>query len=335
MEHSHKNEITHDAFREGIIEELGYKPKELSDEKKSTIIKDIEENWWLCGGKDTHRENNHNDTEVEENKVSDRVLETWKKLWVHYFDDKPMPETTSRCVCKKNHLRYNCYITNGDTVLIIGRVCMLQFLPKMGKQWKDTLAKHCERCNAVHRNRKDNICNACRPIVKEERDAEEAKKILEMMKQRLEERKLKLERERQRLLFMRYWLLRSPMIKRRIQKKREARLEQERRTMEEERKRLEQEERDRQEKARKWREQVETIKRELQEAAERKKKEASVCRCGGWKRPEYPECWDCRTKRLANLSDVQKKKLVCSCGRSKKPQFERCFTCNQSSKYPS
>jgi hypothetical protein len=263
MNCTHKNTITHRAFREGIIRELGYKLDELTDQKKNEIIKDIEENWWFCGGRDTRSEEKVNDDEGEINTVSDRVLKLWEELWRHYFGSRPMPDSPTYCVCRHHGLRYNCFITNGDDVIVIGRVCMTQFLPKQSKEYNDTLAKHCERCDAVHRNRKDNLCNECRLIVAEERKAEENRK--------------KHEDER-------------------------VRLEEERKRQEEERERLE----------------------------ELKWKRAHKCPCGGWKRPEYPECWNCRSTRLNSLSETQKKKILCQCGRSKKPQYAKCFTCNKS-----
>jgi len=263
------NHITYHAFRRGIIEELGYKEDELSDEVKDAIIKDVEKNWWFCGGQDTRLENELNNEE-DGTTVSDRVLKQWRELWRHYFGNEEMPSATPTCICKQKGLRYNCFITNGVKVLIIGRICMLQFLPKQAKEAKDASSKHCSRCNTVHRNRKDNYCNDCRSLIKAEQEME-----------RYNEEKKEWERLRR---------------------------EQEQRDMEFRRRA------------------VEVMK---QQEEEKKERERRQCGCGGWKPPQYPECWDCRKKRLDSLSETEKKKVLCPCGKMKRPQFATCWVCSK------
>jgi hypothetical protein len=240
---------------------LGYEEDELSNEAKDRIIKDVEENWWFCGGRDTHIENDED--EEYGSVVSEAQLTKWEALWKHYFPNRAMPETSHECVCNKGGLRYNCFITNGERMLIIGRVCLKQFLPKQHQEAKDAVAKRCDRCKEIHRNRKDNLCKKCRPIVKMEQRAEEEKR------QHEEDEKKKREEE------------------------------------------------------------ATTLRKRLQEAEEEEEKQAMVCSCGGWKRSQYPECWDCRNKRISSLSEIEKKRMLCACGKTKKPQYPKCFVCSR------
>jgi hypothetical protein len=245
---------------------LGYEEDELSNEVKDRIIKDVEQNWWFCGGRDTHIENDED--EEHGSIVSEAQLAKWEALWEHYFPGRAMPEPSHECVCNKGGLRYNCFITNGKKVLIIGRVCLKQFLPKQHQEAKEATSKRCDRCKAVHRNRKDNYCNDCRSLIKAEQEME-----------RYNEEKKEWERLRR---------------------------EQEQRDMEFRRRA------------------VEVMK---QQEEEKKERERRQCGCGGWKPPQYPECWDCRKKRLDSLSETEKKKVLCPCGKMKKPQFATCWSC--------
>jgi len=66
-----------------------------------------------------------------------------------------LPDLVDRCVC--NHLiRENCYVTDGERILIVGNCCIKRFLPK------ENSGRTCEICRQPHRNRKDNKCNNCR-----------------------------------------------------------------------------------------------------------------------------------------------------------------------------
>lgn len=256
----HKNHITNPAFKEGILEALGYKIDELPEEEKDRIVKDVEENWWFCGGKDTQPE-----SEIQ----CPYDQKEWYRLWTHYFGDKQMPPTTGWCVCRQDGLRYNLYITDGNRIITIGSVCMYQFLPRIARQVKE---KRCEECRIPHQNRKDNYCSECRIIRKrQQREAEKERK-------RNEER-AKMEEA----------------IQKRIE---EHKREMERRKRDEEQKRYEEEQ-----------------------------QQARQCRCGGWKRPEYPVCWECHQKELSNMSEMDKKKYLCACGKRKKPQYTTCWIC--------
>lgn len=169
-------------FREGLILYFGL--LHSSKEEQDCKIQEVEEKWWFCGGCDTRSEFDEKDNEDqgESQSVSEEVLKRWSDLWKHYFPNRPMPQPTEVCVCKQKHLRYNCYITDGNEVIIIGRICMYQFIKKA----KDYMKKKCSKCFQTHRNRNNNYCKDCRIIVKKE---EEQKKKEEEDKQREEERK--------------------------------------------------------------------------------------------------------------------------------------------------
>ena len=277
------NHITYWAFRRGLIRQLGYEEDELSNEAKDRIIKDVEQNWWFCGGRDTHIENDED--EEHGSVVSEAQLAKWEALWEHYFPGRAMPEPSHECVCNKGGLRYNCFITNGKRVLIIGRVCLTQFLPKQHQEAKDAVAKRCDRCKEVHRNRKDNLCKKCRPIVMMEKRVEEArerKRVEEEEKRRHHEEEKKREETG-----MRSFLNDTTLLKRMNK--------------------VEEQKKDTQcgcgmEKApyfpqcyycheKKLREQQDRLK---QMSPEQRK--AVVCACGKTKKPQFVTCWSCRSQ---------------------------------------
>lgn len=190
------NKITNPAFREGIMEALGFQVDDLSLEAKGRIIRDVEENWWFCGGRDTQPES---ETPCPYN------TKEWATLWRHYHGNKPMPDACRFCVCRQDGLRYNLFITDGPRVITIGSVCMYQFLPRIAGQIKSKYCEHIiggKRCMEPHRNRKDNYCKECRPMVKEEREAEEERKKQEEKQEREREEQMewreRMERERER-----------------------------------------------------------------------------------------------------------------------------------------
>jgi len=67
--------------------------------------------------------------------------------------ETPLPEPTDTCVCG-HAIKENCYITNGTDILVLGNCCIQRFCP--------TSKRSCEKCGAVHKNRKNNRCNTCR-----------------------------------------------------------------------------------------------------------------------------------------------------------------------------
>ena len=64
-----------------------------------------------------------------------------------------LPEQVNECVCG-HAISENCYITDGEQILVLGNCCIIKFCPKSSRT--------CEKCEAPHKNSKDNRCNKCR-----------------------------------------------------------------------------------------------------------------------------------------------------------------------------
>ena len=160
-----QNHITYWRFREGICQVQGLDEK-ASEEEKDKVIKEIETKWWFCGGRDTRIDLDIEDEEGETTSIPPHVLEEWEQLWKHTFPDHPMPSAEDTCICDKKGLRYNCYITDGVNVIIIGRVCLRQFLPRQAHKMNH---RRCDQCRAPHLNRKSRLCNECRFREKEKK----------------------------------------------------------------------------------------------------------------------------------------------------------------------
>lgn len=69
------------------------------------------------------------------------------------FKDDEIPELIDKCVCGQCILE-NCYITDGERILVLGNCCIKKFIPKSSRT--------CEICGEPHKNRKVNKCNNCR-----------------------------------------------------------------------------------------------------------------------------------------------------------------------------
>ncbi len=189
--------ITYERFKRGLIECLtGRLVQDVSSEEQDAIVREVEEKWWFCGGRDTRADaHEHERDDGEAGSVSDETLAIWERLWRHYWGDEPMPETEQSCVCDQKGLRYNCFVTDGIQVLVIGRVCLKQFLPQ---QARDMMSHRCEDCMKPHRNRKDNYCNDCR-IKRKQEEEKRKQEAKEEEERRQRERDAEL-RERVRLL---------------------------------------------------------------------------------------------------------------------------------------
>ncbi len=78
---------------------------------------------------------------------------------IHYkhfrknYPDDATPEHDKFCLCG-HHIKHNCWISNGTDVLTVGESCINRFFKKT--------IKCCDVCKVAHRNRRDNVCNACR-----------------------------------------------------------------------------------------------------------------------------------------------------------------------------
>lgn len=186
MSESH-NSITYQNFRVGLLSYLGYTVREIYDmtpEQKNELIKPFETEWWFCGGRDT---------DPTADAPCPHPLKEWNKLWVHYHGDRKMPDPIHTCICGKEGIRFNVYITNGSKVISIGIICMRQFLPKIAESIPK---KYCDECMTPHRNRKDNYCKECR-VLRKEREAKQQKEQEEAEEKERQERvRIAMENER-------------------------------------------------------------------------------------------------------------------------------------------
>lgn len=66
-------------------------------------------------------------------------------------------EQSNHCICGSK-IKYNYYITNYSFIYIVGSCCVKKFLSQAGSM------KTCTICQAVHNNRKKNLCSHCRVI---------------------------------------------------------------------------------------------------------------------------------------------------------------------------
>lgn len=71
----------------------------------------------------------------------------------NFYKGNKHPDTTNKCICKHKIIE-NCYITNGERLLVLGNCCIKRFIPKSGRT--------CDKCGESHRNRTINRCNTCR-----------------------------------------------------------------------------------------------------------------------------------------------------------------------------
>jgi hypothetical protein len=67
--------------------------------------------------------------------------------------DDDFPEPTDHCVCG-HHIEENCYITDGNEILVLGNCCIKKFIKNK--------TRTCSTCGEPHKNRKVNKCNHCR-----------------------------------------------------------------------------------------------------------------------------------------------------------------------------
>lgn len=78
---------------------------------------------------------------------------THLSYWRLRFGSRAFPEYESACVCG-HEIKYNCFITDGENILVLGNCCIKKFVSKSGR--------NCDKCGATHRNRIIDRCNACR-----------------------------------------------------------------------------------------------------------------------------------------------------------------------------
>ena len=104
--------------------------------KYNVTLEDIQSgNWRYCGGDKGHR--------------------------LKYFHlsqpGREPPKHEFKCACEHD-IEENCYITNGETYIVLGNVCINRFLPY------NLAGRNCSNpdCRERHKNRKVDLCNACR-----------------------------------------------------------------------------------------------------------------------------------------------------------------------------
>jgi hypothetical protein len=115
-----------------------------------------------------------------------------------FQNQKSLPEYDNKCICG-HFIQENCYITDGENILIWGNCCINRFIEKSGRT--------CSNCNQSHRNRKNNLCNKCRDLdmqEKKEQDKEKEKIIIEENENRIrkerEEKRIIEEKEEKRII---------------------------------------------------------------------------------------------------------------------------------------
>ena len=69
------------------------------------------------------------------------------------FPKRELPDHRDHCVCG-HYIERNCYITNGDEILVLGNCCIKRFMKHSSRS--------CEVCDKPHKNRVVNFCNNCK-----------------------------------------------------------------------------------------------------------------------------------------------------------------------------
>jgi len=79
-----------------------------------------------------------------------------QKNHLNYFKlcckGEDLPNRVNECVCG-HYIKENCYITNGDEILILGNCCIKKFIKKC--------TRTCEDCGIQHKRRNVNKCKEC------------------------------------------------------------------------------------------------------------------------------------------------------------------------------
>lgn len=75
------------------------------------------------------------------------------------FGNKDFPHRVHNCICG-HEINENCYISDGNQMLILGNCCIKRFIPP------ELSGRTCELCKNPHKNRKYNLCNDCKVTYK-------------------------------------------------------------------------------------------------------------------------------------------------------------------------
>ena len=143
----------------------------------------------------------------------ENVFETWQyagerdkeKLFRKIIEKENicMPPYEDKCLCntkiKNNH--FICDPTKTH-ILVVGSCCIKKFVVS-GTQ------RHCNECNSVHKNTKDNYCNTCRKksiIAKKQLEHEKIRQLIKQQNREAQDRRIakqleiqKQEREKEEL----------------------------------------------------------------------------------------------------------------------------------------
>ena len=118
-------------------------------------------NGWRYGGGDRKREYTHG---IDEWKIVETPHSRFYENHLRPFLVKEkicepgfLPKHKEACICE-HHISENCFIyrikeDGKGEIRVIGNCCIKKF---------DLSGKHCQICDSVHNNRKNNICNECR-----------------------------------------------------------------------------------------------------------------------------------------------------------------------------
>lgn len=69
------------------------------------------------------------------------------------YKDWEKPEYDDTCICGHKIIE-NCYITDGEYIIVLGNCCIKKFVPKSSRT--------CEICGKPHKKRIVNRCDDCR-----------------------------------------------------------------------------------------------------------------------------------------------------------------------------
>ena len=103
-----------------------------------------------------------------------------------------LPHKVNECVCG-HRIVENCYITDGEQILVLGNCCIQKFIPKSSRT--------CEKCGEPHKNRVVNRCNNCRKGVCDECDKECELKYKKCYKCDLHNSRLKCKKVKKKMNF--------------------------------------------------------------------------------------------------------------------------------------
>ena len=132
------------------------KPNDLSErfirglKKYDLTLEEINSGKWTYAGGDG----------AFKSDFDERTLNPFSRHYKYYclrFPEYDFPPYQEECVCEHKIVE-NCYIYSEDKgFVIIGNCCIKRFMNA------EYAGRTCDKCKAVHRNTKYNLCNKCKP----------------------------------------------------------------------------------------------------------------------------------------------------------------------------